>query len=98
MSPTSLLSHPGLDTVYGMEAKPWRDRVREEDELVEQLQLQVSQSAERRAEALLEGVAELGTVAEVARELGKSWNAIDKAIKKHEKKRPPGGTGGATTE
>ncbi|MET7643025.1 hypothetical protein ABZS83_05150 [Streptomyces sp. NPDC005426] len=72
-----------------MNAKPWRDRVREEDELVEQLQLLVSDSAKRRALALLEGVNELGTVADVARELGKSWNAIDKAIKKNG---PPGPT------
>ncbi|MEW1719801.1 hypothetical protein [Streptomyces sp. NPDC093109] len=66
-----------------MNAKPWQVRVREEDKLVEQLQLLVSESAKRRAVALLEGVAELGTVADVARELGKSWNAIDKAIKKN---------------
>ena len=64
-------------------AIPWRDRVRAEDELVEQLQLLVSESAKRRALALLDGVAELGTVADVARELGKSWSAIDKAIKKN---------------
>lgn len=64
-------------------ATPWRDRVHEEDQLVEQLQLLVSDSAKRRALALLDGVAELGTVADVARELGKSWNAIDKAIKKN---------------
>ncbi|MFE5662434.1 hypothetical protein ACFQ7W_00690 [Streptomyces niveus] len=70
-----------------MEAKPWRDRVREEDELVEQLQNLVSESAARRAAALIEGVAELGTVADVARELGKSWNAVDAAIKKQKKKR-----------
>ncbi|MEU2143599.1 hypothetical protein ABZ741_04710 [Streptomyces globisporus] len=66
-----------------MNAIPWRERVRGEDELVEQLQLLVSESAKRRALALLDGVAELGTVADVARELGKSWNAIDKAIKKN---------------
>lgn len=82
-----------------MEAKPWRERVRGEDELVEQLQLLVSESAKRRAEALREGVDELGSVAEVARDLGKSWNAVYNALKKQEtKKRPPGGTGGATTE
>ncbi|MFB7007871.1 MULTISPECIES: hypothetical protein [unclassified Streptomyces] len=74
-----------------MNAIPWRDRVREEDELVEQLQLLVSESAKRRALALLDGIAELGTVADVARELGKSWNAIDKAIKKN-------GPRGSTTE
>ncbi|MFJ7523927.1 hypothetical protein ACIQ1S_03280 [Streptomyces griseus] len=66
-----------------MNAIPWRDRVRGEDELVEQLQLLVSESAKRRALALLDGVAELGTVADVARELGKSWNTVDKAIKKN---------------
>ncbi|MEU2799033.1 hypothetical protein [Streptomyces sp. NPDC007117] len=66
-----------------MNAIPWRERVRGEDELVEQLQLLVSESAKRRALALLDGVAELGTVANVARDLGKSWNAIDKAIKKN---------------
>ncbi|MDV5147203.1 hypothetical protein R1T08_24250 [Streptomyces sp. SBC-4] len=82
-----------------MEVTPWRDRVRGEDELVEQLQLLVSESAERRARALREGVAELGSVAEVARDLGKSWNAVDKALKKqNQKKRRPGGTGLATTE
>ncbi|MFD9716711.1 hypothetical protein [Streptomyces sp. NPDC056500] len=66
-----------------MNAIPWRERVQGEDELVEQLQLLVSESAKRRALALLDGVAELGTVANVARDLGKSWNAIDKAIKKN---------------
>ncbi|WP_327337378.1 hypothetical protein OG384_14860 [Streptomyces sp. NBC_01324] len=74
-----------------MNAIPWRERVRGEDELVEQLQALVSESAKRRALALLDGVAELGTVAEVARELGKSWNAVDAAIKKN-------GPSGPTTE
>jgi molybdenum-dependent DNA-binding transcriptional regulator ModE len=55
---------------------------------VEQLQLLVSESAKRRALALLDGVAELGTVADVARDLGKSWNAIDAAIKKNGPKAP----------
>jgi hypothetical protein len=64
-----------------MEAKPWRDRVRQEEELVEQFRIQMSQAAKRRAEALIDGVTELGSVAEVARALGKSWNAVDKAIK-----------------
>ncbi|MFJ6810628.1 hypothetical protein ACIQRK_32270 [Streptomyces anulatus] len=74
-----------------MNTIPWRERVRGEDELVEQLQRLVSQSAKRRALALLDGVAELGTVADVARDLGKSWQAIDKAIKKN-------GPKGQTTE
>ncbi|MET9923437.1 MULTISPECIES: hypothetical protein [unclassified Streptomyces] len=71
-----------------MNTIPWRERVRGEDELLEQLQLLVSESAKRRALALLDGVAELGTVAEVAREVGKSWNAIDAAIKKNGPKAP----------
>lgn len=71
-----------------MNAIPWRDRVRGEDALVEQLQLLVSESAKRRAIALLDGVAELGTVADVARDLGKSWNAVDAAIKKNGPKAP----------
>ncbi|MGW1892123.1 hypothetical protein ACWCP6_17965 [Streptomyces sp. NPDC002004] len=66
-----------------MEKPPWRERVRTEDELLEQLRNQTSQAAKRRAEALMEGVAELGSVYAVAKELGKSHTAIDKAIKKH---------------
>ena len=69
-----------------MEPKPWRDRVREEEQLLEQLTRLVSESATRRAEALREGVRELGSVAEVARELGRSWNAVDKALKKQDRK------------
>ncbi|PVD01322.1 hypothetical protein [Streptomyces sp. CS014] len=71
-----------------MNTIPWWERVRGEDELLEQLQLLVSESAKRRALALLDGVAELGTVADVAREVGKSWNAIDAAIKKNGPKAP----------
>jgi molybdenum-dependent DNA-binding transcriptional regulator ModE len=66
-----------------MEASPWRDRVHAEEELVEQLRNQMSQSAKRRADALLDGVAELGSVYAVAKELGRSETAVSKAIKKH---------------
>ncbi|MDF6043230.1 hypothetical protein LRD69_13945 [Streptomyces sp. JH14] len=66
-----------------MDTKPWRERVHQEDELLEQLQAQVSQAAKRRAAALAEGVAELGSVYKVAKDLGKSWTAIDQAIKKN---------------
>ncbi|MFG2837049.1 hypothetical protein ACGFYE_18840 [Streptomyces zaomyceticus] len=66
-----------------MDTKPWRERVRLEEELLEQLQLQVSQAAKRRAAALVEGVAELGSVYKVAQDLGKSWTAVDNAIKKN---------------
>ncbi|MGW3213116.1 hypothetical protein ACWDBC_12805 [Streptomyces parvus] len=66
-----------------MEAKPWRDRVRQEEELLEQLQTQVNAAAKRRAAALAEGVAELGSVYAVAKDLGKGWTTVDQAIKKH---------------
>ncbi|MGW3437078.1 hypothetical protein ACWDB3_07840 [Streptomyces bacillaris] len=65
-----------------MEAKPWRDRVRLEEELLEQLQTQVNAAAKRRAAALAEGVAELGSVYAVAKDLGKGWTTVDQAIKK----------------
>ncbi|MFJ2719017.1 hypothetical protein [Streptomyces sp. NPDC087437] len=80
-----------------MEPKPWRDRIRDEDELLAQLNQLASQSADRRAQALLDGVDELGTIADVARDLGVSWNAVDKAIKKYERKKAAD-TGGTTTE
>ncbi|MFE9764641.1 hypothetical protein ACFYPC_08940 [Streptomyces sp. NPDC005808] len=79
-----------------MEPKPWRDRIRDEDELLTQLNRLASKAADRRAEALLEGVADLGTVADVARDLGVSWNAVDKAIKKYQRKKAT--DTGATTE
>ncbi|WP_455359997.1 hypothetical protein [Streptomyces sp. SYSU K21746] len=66
-----------------MDTKPWRDRVRLEDELLEQLQDQMSQAAKRRAAALAEGVAELGSVYKVAKDIGKSWTTVDQAIKKN---------------
>ena len=72
-----------------MEPKPWRDRIRETDELLARLNQLASRIADRRAKALLDGVNELGTVADVARDLGKSWNAVDKAIKKHQQKNAP---------
>jgi len=80
---------PQLDMVAGMEPKPWRDRIRDEDKLLEQLNLLASDSATRRAEALREGVRELGSKAEVARALGRSWTAIDQALKKDQRKKAP---------
>lgn len=94
----SLLSHPGCDSVVVMEPIPWRERVRQEDALLQQLEDLVADSAKRRAEALREGVAELGSVYAVAKDLGKSWTAIDKAIKKQTKKREPQEKGPTTTE
>ncbi|MET8765835.1 hypothetical protein [Streptomyces sp. NPDC004658] len=70
-----------------MEPKPWRDRVREEEELLQRLNRLASEAAARRAQALREGVAELGTVAAVARTLGRTWQAIDQALKRDERRR-----------
>lgn len=66
-----------------MEDKPWRDRVRLEEELLEQLSAQTSEAAKRRATALADGVAEHGSVYAVAKILGRSQTAISNAIKKH---------------
>lgn len=87
---------PGLIRVYVMDPKPWRQRVDDEDKLLAQLNELVSEAATRRAEALLEGVAAVGRPA-VARELGISWTAVDKAIKKYERKKAAG-IRGTTTE
>lgn len=81
----------------GMEPMSWRDRVLGEETLLEQLNGLVSDAATRRAEALREGVAELGTVADVARELGRSWQAVDQALKRDERKRKKASKPGATT-
>ncbi|MFJ2733704.1 hypothetical protein [Streptomyces sp. NPDC087317] len=80
-----------------MDQMPWRDRIREADELLARLNRLASRIADRRAQALLEGVRDLGTVADVARDRGVSWNAVDKAIKKYERKNAAD-TGGTTTE
>lgn len=82
----------GFGTVNPMEPSPWRDRVRAEEELVEQLRDQMSQSAQRRADALLDGVAELGSMYAVAKELGRSETAVSKAIKKHRSATAPAET------
>ncbi|MER6064849.1 hypothetical protein ABT167_27480 [Streptomyces sp. NPDC001792] len=66
-----------------METSPWRDRIRTEDELLEQLESQAEQARRRRAEALKEGADELGSVYAVAKQLGISWTAVAKAIKKY---------------
>lgn len=79
-----------------MDPKPWRERIVEEERLLEQLRVLVSESASRRAQALRDGVADLGTVAAVARDLGRSWQAVDQALKRDEKKAPP--PDAATTE
>ncbi len=69
-----------------METPTWREQVRVEDELLEQLSLQAVAASKRRSAALAAGVKELGSVYAVAKELGRTWQAIDKAIKKHRPK------------
>nr|WP_236055859.1 hypothetical protein [Streptomyces sabulosicollis] len=66
-----------------METPPWRDRIRAEDELLEQLENQAEQARKRRAEALKEGAKELGSIYKVAKHLGLSWTAVANAIKKY---------------
>lgn len=88
---------PVLDRVSVMEPKPWRDRVREEEELLARLNRLTSEAAARRAEALLEGVEELGSKAEVARALDRSWQAVDQAIRRYERKLASG-SDATTTE
>lgn len=76
---------PPCDTVHVMNREPWRSRFKREDELVEQLQAQLLEAAKRRAEALAEGFGELKSVYAVAKAVGKSWTAVNNAIKKHTK-------------
>lgn len=78
-----VVPNPLCDTVVGMEAIPWRERVRQEDELLEQLAAQTDAALRRRATALKDGARELGSVYAVAAEIGLSWTAVDRAIKKH---------------
>ncbi|WP_326808157.1 hypothetical protein OHB04_22730 [Streptomyces sp. NBC_01775] len=67
-----------------MDTTPWRERVRAEEELLEQLSLQTVHAARRRAQALQDGVAELGSAAAVAADLGdRSHQAVTKAIRKN---------------
>ncbi|WP_254076994.1 hypothetical protein [Streptomyces pacificus] len=50
---------------------------------MEQLQSELLEAAIRRAQALADGVAEMGSVYKVAKEVGKSYTAVSNAIKKH---------------
>lgn len=76
-----------------MSQTPWRKRVQQEDELLQQLRTQATQSATRRAAALQDGVADLGSIEAVAREIGLSRPAVSKALSRYR----PAATGPATT-
>ncbi|MFI8531771.1 hypothetical protein ACIGMX_16215 [Streptomyces aquilus] len=66
-----------------METPPWRDRLRTEDELLEQLERQADDARRRRAHALKDGADELGSVYAVAKDQQLSWTAVANAIKKY---------------
>ena len=84
MSIANPLAHRGVsDNLGEVETPPWRDRLRMEDELLEQLEDQVEQARRRRATALKEGAGELGSVYALAKDLGLSWTAVAHAIKKY---------------
>ena len=71
------------DSLGEVEPPPWRDRLRTEDELLEQLNAQAEAARRRRAHALKEGADELGSVYALAKTLGLSWTAVSHAIKKY---------------
>jgi DNA invertase Pin-like site-specific DNA recombinase len=61
----------------------WRDRVAAEDRLQRDLLNEMSASAKRRAQALRDGTAQLGSKSAVARELGVSVVAVRRAIREN---------------
>lgn len=66
-----------------MSPSHWRQRVQQENELLQQLQTQTLQSLRRRAAALRDGVAELGSIEAVAQAIGISRPAVSKTINKY---------------
>lgn len=66
----------------------WRERHDAAAQAHEQALKAVADAAEERARALLEGVAELGSQAAVARDLGVTRASVNQAIKALEKKNP----------
>lgn len=71
------------DNLGEVETPPWRDRLRTENELLEQLDAQAEAARRRRGEALKEGAEDLGSVYALAKDLGLSWTAVAHAIKKY---------------
>lgn len=78
-----LVHKGGCDNLGEVETPSWRDRLRAEDELLEQLEGQAEQARRRRAEALKDGAEELGSVYAVAKDRQLSWTAVANAIKKY---------------
>lgn len=77
------IAQGGCAIFLGVGTPPWRDRIRAEDGLLEQLDERAEQARRRRAYALREGVQELGSVYALAKDLGRSETAISNAIKKY---------------
>lgn len=71
------------DSLSLVTEEPWRVRFRREDELVEQLQSELTGALERRGKALADGKAELGSAYKVAKDVGRSYTSINDAIKKY---------------
>lgn len=77
------IAQGGCAILLEVETPPWRDRLRAEDALLEQLENSMDQARIRRAQALREGVQELGSVYALAKDLNRSETAIANAIKKY---------------
>lgn len=77
----TLPATPGCSSVLYVPNSSWRNRVADEKKRQKDLQDELRASAIRRAQALLDGVAELGSQAAVAREIGVSTTAVQNAIK-----------------
>lgn len=80
---TTPVAQGGCASLLEVETPPWRDRLRAEDELLEQLDESTDQARRRRAKALQEGVQEFGSVYALAKHLDRSETAISNAIKKY---------------
>lgn len=78
-----LVHNRGCDSLGEVETPPWRNRLRAEDELLEQLETQAEQARRRRAHALKDGAEELGSVYALAKDQQLSWTAVANAIKKY---------------
>ncbi|MGW3724165.1 hypothetical protein [Streptomyces sp. NPDC000851] len=79
----SRVAQGGCANLLEVDTPPWRDRLRAEDELLEQLDQRAEQARRRRAQALKEGVQEAGSVYALAKLLDLSETAISNAIKKY---------------
>ncbi|GLP71062.1 hypothetical protein TUSST3_76820 [Streptomyces sp. TUS-ST3] len=80
---TPRIAQGGCANLLEVDTPPWRDRLRAEDALLEQLDDQAEKARRRRAQALKEGVQEYGSVYALAKHLDLSETAISNAVKKY---------------